>query len=60
MGEAEYWLWATIAFGLISAMLYTWLTSGKSNRAWLFIRSAIVYTAVAFVMVRIIFKIADI
>ena len=28
MGEVEYWVLAAIAFGVISAGFYTWLSSG--------------------------------
>lgn len=59
MGEVEYWLLAAIAFGVISAGFYTWLSSGRSNRLWLFIRSAITYTVIAFAIIWIIFKIAN-
>lgn len=60
MGSFVYWILASVAFGIISAGLYTWLSTGRTNRTWLFVKSFICYTAIALLGVWVLFKIANI
>lgn len=59
MGSLVYWILASAAFGIISAGFYTWLSAGLTNRARLFVRSFISYTAIALIGVWMLFKIAN-
>jgi hypothetical protein len=60
MGKLEYWILATIAFGLISAGFYTWLSPRRKGAwLWVFIRSAVAYILVGMAVVWLLFKIAN-
>ncbi|MDE6116493.1 MAG: hypothetical protein K2O30_03560 [Duncaniella sp.] len=58
MGNALYWIAGAVLFGLISAGFYTWMSTRKSGKTGLFLRSALVYTVIGLAIVWIMFIVA--
>lgn len=46
-----YWIAGAVCFGFAAGGLYTWLSPRRSGWTWLFVRSSVVYMAIAFGMV---------
>lgn len=59
MGTLTFWICAAIAFGLMSGSLYTWLAEGNSRKRTLWIRTTLIYTALALAAVAVAFRIAS-
>ncbi|MDE5728441.1 MAG: hypothetical protein K2F86_09520 [Duncaniella sp.] len=51
MGNISYWIAGAVLFGLVAGGLYTWLSPRLSGWMWLFVRSSLMYMAVALCMV---------
>lgn len=58
MGNIFYWILAALVFGIVSGVLYTWMSPRRKGWRILLLRSCAAYTVVALAIVYVIFLLA--
>lgn len=58
MGTPGFWILYCMAFGVLGAGLYTYMSGRKTKRLSLFIRSFLIYTAFALAFVWFLYRVA--